>query len=133
MTITYEAHGNVDIIVDDNVIMIDAAGPWNDEFFPELHQQLALAVQHVDVNNYGVVLNVSGSAIASPASIEAHAKFVEQGRAKAVAVNMSECTSASISETLFAKVYRGAGLKYEFFLDSASAIAWINEQLSETK
>ena len=107
-------------------MLIDTIGPWNDEFFPQLHQHLALAAKHVDINNYAVLLNLKGAALSALRNMQVHSKFVSKSNAKAMAINMAECTSKEITKKLFETSYSQAKLNHAFFDNKPDAINWLN-------
>ena len=133
MTITYVAHGEVDIIIDDDIMMITAEGPWNDEFFPAFHQQLVKAAYHLNIDRYVVLLDVVGQAIATPRSIEYHAKFVSQSDVQAVAISLQHCQSIAVTRPMFHDIYQQAGINHQFFDNKQAAKAWLHKVLRQTK
>ena len=127
--IEYHAHGKFDIIVEDNIMKIDAIGPWNDEFFLELHEHLLMAAEHLDINNYVVLLNPIGQAVSAMKNFTFHSEFVAKASAKAVAVNLAQCTSHGITRTLFESVYQNACITHEFFTNKDDALNWLDGHL----
>lgn len=111
-------------------MFIEAIGPWNDEFFGELHKKLSEAAQQLNSPNYGVLLSPMGDAVTSPKNAYMHSLFVKNAQAKAVAVNFEHCSSAFISKAMFKGIYTRAELPYQFFDDKVSAKAWLDSVLS---
>ena len=62
MTI-FSPHGTLDIAIDNNLILIEAQGPWNIEYLDHLHAQLIVAVSKVDLDNYAILITPKGEAI----------------------------------------------------------------------
>ncbi|MGB1263808.1 MAG: hypothetical protein ACPG52_12925 [Cognaticolwellia sp.] len=131
MTI-FVPHGTLKMDVEDNIILIDAQGPWNIEYLDHLHQKMAQAVLQVDRNNYGVLLTPKGEAISVEAGLEYHANFVRQGSTKAVALNLAHCTTSLLTENLFSKIYRAANMKHAFFDNALDARCWLENELKTT-
>lgn len=122
-------HGTLDIVIDDNLILIEAQGPWNIEYLDHLHEQLLKTVAKVDVNNYAILITPKGEAISVEAGLEYHLNFIRQGNTKAVALNLAYCTTALLTESLFSKLYRAAGIKHAFFDNGLDARLWLEKQL----
>tara|TARA_R110000744_G_scaffold345939_2_gene451384 strand:+ start:1575 stop:1985 length:411 start_codon:yes stop_codon:yes gene_type:complete len=126
----FEPHGMLKITIEDNIILIDAQGPWNIDYIDYLHQQLLLAVTQVDYNNFGALFTPKGEAISVEAGVEYHADFIRQGHAKAIAVNLAHCTTPLLAESLFSKIYRSAGVKHAFFDNAFDARHWLEKELA---
>jgi hypothetical protein len=125
-------HGTLDIVVEDNLVFIEAEGPWNIEYLEQLHEQLIKAVLKVDRNNYAVLITPKGEAISVEAGFEYHLNFIRHGNAKAVALNLAQCTTALLTESIFTKLYRMAGVKHAFFDNSFDARQWLENELKTT-
>ncbi len=128
MTI-FSRHGTLDIVIEDNLILIEAQGPWNIEYLDYLHEQLRIAVSKVDINNYAILITPKGEAISVEAGLEYHLNFIRQGNTKAVALNLAHCTTALLTESLFTKLYRAAGIKHAFFDNNFDARQWLEAEL----
>jgi hypothetical protein len=127
------AHGTLKIDIADNVIMVEAGGPWNIEYLDNLHQQLMNAAVHVDINNYGLLLALKGEAIPVDKGLEYHLNFIRQGRTRAVAVNLAECTTSLLTKSIFSKLYRSANIHHQFFDNSIDAQQWLALQMNSPK
>ena len=128
----FSPHGGLDITIENNLIMIDARGPWNIEYLDQLHGQLLQAITKVDINKYGVLITLRGDAISVGDGFEYHLNFIRKGNTKAVAINLSNCTTALLSESIFSKLYQKAGVNHAFFDNSADAYQWLESQLALT-
>ncbi len=125
----FSPHGTLDIVVEDNLILIEAQGPWNIEYLDQLHEQLLKAALQVDLNNYAILITPKGEAISVEVGLEYHLNFIRKGNTKAVALNLAYCTTALLTESLFTKLYRAAGIKHAFFDDSHDARLWLEQEL----
>ena len=125
----FSPHGTLDIIVDDNIIFIEAQGPWNIEYLALLHEEFTKAVCRVDIANYAILITPKGEAISAEARGESHISFIKKGNAKAVALNLAYCTTALLTERIFTKLYRAADIKHAFFDSHHDARLWLDEEL----
>jgi len=131
MTI-FAPHGTLDLTIEDDMILIEALGPWNIEYIDYLHQKLLWAVTQIDRSDLGVLLTLKGEAISVEAGLEYHADFIRQGNTKAIAVNLAHCTTPLLTENLFSKLYRLAKIKHAFFDNVFDARAWLENELNTT-
>ena len=122
-------HGTLDITIEGNLILIEAQGPWNIEYLALLHEQLIKAVSQVDQNNYAILITPKGETISVEAGFEYHLNFIRQGNTKAVALDLAHCTTALLTESIFTKLYRMAGIKHAFFDNSFDARQWLENEL----
>jgi hypothetical protein len=126
----FPVHGRCQITVNNNIIIIDALGPWNLEFFEILHSNLQQTVQDSLKNKiYGIVVILKGETLATQEGLNYHLSQVKQGNAKAIAINMIHSSFALTTQIQFEAVYNKAGLKNKFFRDTSSAKLWIENLL----
>ncbi len=111
-------------------MIIDASGPWNMEYFTQLHLSLNEAAKNINIKHYGVLLRLSGQAIAVEGGLEIHSKFVSKSNVKAMALDFSCCESSPISKKLFTKAYNLANIHFEIFDNGDDAKEWLVDALS---
>lgn len=128
MTI-FAPHGTLELTIEDNMIIVEAVGPWNIEYIDYLHKKLSWAVSQVDQSNYVVLFTPKGEAISVDAGIEYHQNFIRQGHTKAIALNLAHCTTSLLTENIFSKIYRAANIKHAFFDNAFDARLWLEKQL----
>jgi len=121
----FRAHGYCDIHTKDNIIYIDAYGPWNKEYFDNLHQRLAGVVTEVDRDNFAVYLCPIGEAIAMKDGLEQHKMFLEHSKVKAVAINLNQCATKFLTKKLCVDIYASQDITHEFFTEKQIAINWL--------
>lgn len=130
MEIINEPHGQCEMEVRGNKIVVDATGPWNVEFTDVLHQQLAENVAKVADKKYGILLVIHGEALAGEDVVQAHINFVKHGQVTAVAISLQYCDTCLISKTLFTRTYSACGIKHAFFDTEQEGMAWLDQQLA---
>lgn len=129
MNFGYSIHGTCQIKCENDIINIDAEGPWNLEYFDYLHKELINCSSQVNLNNYGVLLNLSGEAIVVDGAMEKHISFVGKSTVKAIAINLCECSTINITKKIFHRGYGSAHIKHEFFQAQQEAIHWLKNEL----
>jgi hypothetical protein len=130
MAAKFFAHGKTEITIEGNILVVRSVGPWNIEYFHDLHQDLIEAVSQVDINNYGILLIPIGEAISVAEAIDYHVGFLKQGNTKAVAVNLSSSDVPNTTKDLCSKAYKRAALNFEFFYSNDSAKEWLKHFLA---
>ncbi len=130
MATNFPVHGNFEVSIEEDILILKCQGPWNIEFFHMLHQDLISAVKQVNPSNYAVLLITAGEAIGTAEAMEYHINFLKQGNTKAVAINLACSDVPSSTENLCRIAYQAANLKHEFFLDNNKAMSWLKKQLT---
>lgn len=125
----YRPHGTCSILVEGNLMIIKAQGPWNDEYIDCLHKDLILVSQSIDINNYGILLNLYGEALAVDSGFKKHFEFVKRAKTKAIALNLAKCHTREMTKTIFSKIYDQANISNATFTDESSAKTWLHQQL----
>jgi len=125
----FKSHGKCNINIKDNIIVIDAQGPWNLEFVQQLHENLTAAVKQIDNPQYFVLLVPYGEALVVSEGIDYHINFIQNSHVSAVALNLQHTSTKSITKNLFEKVYQTAGIKHKFFTCNNLAEQWLLSQL----
>lgn len=124
-------HGKCSFTVEGSIISIDATGPWNIEFFKEMHAELAhIVTKHVDYQNFAILLILRGVPLATKNGLDCHIKFVSTGQTKALAIYSCLSDSPAIAENIFQKAYTQAGLKNKAFASINEAKKWLTSQLT---
>jgi len=129
--LSFLAHGDFQVTCEGNMLIIDAAGPWNVEFMTHAHKVLLQAAEQVDIKNYGILLTLKGEAIAIDEAAKIHMQFVKQSNTKAVAMNLAECTSKAITKIVFSKIYNYANKNHQYFNQLDDAKIWLTQQLKQ--
>ena len=126
MGLRFQPHGSCSYCTQQNIITIEAEGPWNLEFFVKMHNDLKqIIIDRVDFNDYKILVLFKGEACASQDGFDYHLKAVKLGNARAIACSLEHCDNPIVTKALFEKVYNDAPLVNRFFLDSSEALQWL--------
>lgn len=130
MKAEFIAHGTCSYTVEDNIVNIEATGPWNLEFFKQMHRELSEIILHeVDFHNFAILLILKGDSFATQDGLDYHLNLVKQGPTKALALNSSLSNAAQITESVFQKIYDKAGLENQSFNTTEAAKSWLKTKL----
>lgn len=131
MKAEFIAHGKCDFTVEDNIIIIDATGPWNLEFFQQMHRDLSeIILRDVDFYNFAILLVLKGDSFATQEGLDYHLNLVRKGPTKALALNSALSNAAPITQSVFKKIYDQANLANQNFESTESAKAWLRTKLT---
>jgi len=123
-----QAHGFHHSHIINNILYIEATGPWNIEYFKVLHNDLALLLKDEKVSSFGVLLSLKGEAIGVSEAFQMHVDFLKKGTGlQAIAVNMAECETKAVTIDMCQKAYINAGIKHDFFDNLNEAKMWLLE------
>jgi hypothetical protein len=126
----FASHGQCQFTLDNNIIIIDAEGPWNVEFFKQMHANLQQVVLENFINiNYGIIVILKGETLATQEGLDYHLYKVKHGTAKAIAINMIHSSFALTTQLEFEAVYNKAGIKNKFFNNTSTAKHWLESEL----
>ena len=82
----FVVHGKTSINVDGDIIILESTGPWNAEYFYGLADDFKEILQHINKDNYAVLLIPIGETLGTPEAMESHLDFLRKGNTKAVAI-----------------------------------------------
>lgn len=132
----FQAHGQIELWRDGSLIRLRAQGPFNREAVLGLSRAMADLMQsNPPPAAFGYVLELSGTMITSPETMEEMERFLEQMAALgqtplAVAyVVPPEVEARDIMLPLIEAMYRRHGRRFGAFDTLPSACAWVQQQL----
>ena len=123
------SHGKHNIWLDNNIVYVESTGPWNMEYFQQLHLEMPKLIAQIPNQRYVVCLTLIGDAIPVKEAIAFHTEYVKTRSVLAIALDMSKCTSEVITQKILSDIYRCANIQHQFFEDSDTAKAWLIEVL----
>lgn len=129
MAVNYTPHGLCDMSINENIITIAATGPFNKEYFTEMHANLIAIAKDNIFPKYGVYLKLIGQSVWIEEAYQYHIDFIKKSSTIAVAINLTECHTTPMTKKILEKVYPVAGIEHQFFDDDSTAIEWIKAKL----
>jgi len=126
------AHGHYQLNFQDNILYVEARGPFNKEVLQNYHQDMKDIIQKNKTKNWGVLAVFYGNSILTPEAESALIK-VTKYRAKngmiAHANVFKESIHADLQQTQFSRIYQTAKVHSHFFSDEQSAKNWLSQYL----
>lgn len=129
MSVEFPIHGQCEIEVEDDLMVLTAFGPWNIEFFHAFHAALIDKASAITHGQHVVLLKPKGQAITTRECLDLHCNFLKHIKAVAIAVDLSGCETKPITKALLENIYKRAGVKFYIFENESLARAWLKEEL----
>ncbi len=125
-------HGEYRIELDNNVMLVEAKGPFNIEVVKQYSQQVAATLRQL-VLLWGQVVILHQNSLFTPEAEQLMYKTVKDRKehglvASAVIINGS--ASQFIIEQQVAQIYQASKVSYRFFDDECEARAWVDGALT---
>jgi len=125
--------GSYIIELQDNILLIDAQGPFNDVVTEQYHQDIKLFTQKMTNGPWASLISFKSDGVFTP---EAEQKVIEttQYRADkgmiAVAAVIINSPHADILQMQLQRVYQSCGIQFNFFSDAENAKKWLDSFIS---
>ena len=133
MALQLRPHGKCTYSIQNNIVIIEAEGPWNLEFFVEMHKDLRqIIIENLDINDYKILVVFKGNALSVQDGLDYHLNNVKLGKAKAIACSLEFSNNPSFTQMLFEKVYDEALLENRFFTTTTEALQWLEKTGEDT-
>ena len=125
----FTIHGDCEIKVEGNIVHINLEGPFNIEFFSFMHKELLAIGDQINKDHYAVILSPKGEAVIVDQAFKYHTDFLLQRTPKAVAINLENCETKVVTESICEKIYQQAGINHQFFNSHQQALHWLNNDV----
>jgi len=125
-------HGDFEVGKHQQILLLSARGPWNDEALKNGSKKLANLIRTLDLTSpWGQISCLYGESLMPPT---AYQYFVEQSKyrkklgLKALAVIIKETDIANTIKRQLNEAFEIVGLKYEFFDSVEASAKWLFSQ-----
>jgi len=126
----YSAHGRYIIEQKDNILLVDAHGPFNEVTAEKYHQDIKQLTEKMTGEPWGSLITFRGNSIFTPEA-EEQLKETTQYRQKkgmiAIAVVILNSAYADMQQMQLQRIYHDCEIEFHVFSDSESATAWLND------
>lgn len=120
----FKQHGKSSITLNAPVLEIQLTGPFNLEFFEQLHAELR---EYSPEASPLVLLMLSGETLMDKQALNSHIEFWQQYNIKAVAVCLESCASLIVTQCVFEHIFEEAMTFHRFFQQNTEARTWLAE------
>jgi len=131
----YLAHGRYIIEQKDNILLVDAQGPFNDITAAKYHQDIKQVTEKMSGEPWGSLITFRGNSVFTP-DAEQQLRETTQYRQKkgmiAIAVVILNSAYADMQQMQLQRIYHDCQIEFHVFSDSESATTWLNGFIEQT-
>lgn len=127
------AHGKLSLTFEDNLMIVEGWGPWNEQALEVPANKTAELTQLKAKKSWGVLAILHGDPIHTPEASQILTSIVKDDRAKgriASAIVFKECSTPVFGEQHISEIYSKAGEKFKFFESISEGKQWLRERLA---
>lgn len=132
------AHGHYELNFEDNILYVEAQGPFNKEVLANYHHDIETLITKITAENkhrkWALLAIFHGNSILTPeaeSALIATAKYRAEHGMIASANIFKESIHTDLQQTQFARIYQEAKVRNHFFSDEKSAKDWLQNYLQE--
>ena len=130
----YSAHGRYVIEQQDNIIFVDAQGPFNEVTVEKYHQDIKLLTEKMTGEPWGSLITFRGNSVFTP-DAELQLRETTQYRQKkgmiAIAVVILNSACVDMQQMQLQRIYHDCQIEFHVFSDSESATSWLNSFIEQ--
>ena len=129
----FSIHGTVTLDIDERILLVEGAGPWNLESIFESGKRVLPLLASLEGDPWGALVILHGEPIYVPDAAEYLSKSIKeqkkQGRV-ATAVIVEESNAPEFAKRHLAQIYDNAGEVFRFFADREEAKWWLVQRIT---
>ena len=125
----YAAHGSYIIEQQNNILLIDAQGPFNDVVTEQYYQDIKLITQQMSHSPWASLISFKGNGVFTP---DAEQKLIETTQYRvdngmvAIAAVILNSPFADILQMQLQRIYQSCCVQFNFFSDAKNAQKWLD-------
>jgi len=130
----FDSHGKFIISYKDNIIEVQASGPFNLEAVKCYEEAVVEAVRQIS-NPWGQIIFMHHNCLYTPEAEEEMQRFTKLRKElglKTIALVFTDHTAMFLIRDKISSFYRQQDIPCEFFTDKTEAYKWLNTQLQQT-
>lgn len=121
-------HGSYHIEQQNNILVIDAQGPFDDVVSEQYHKDMVLITQKMCKNPWASLISFKGNAVFTPDAeqslIETTQYRVDNGMVAIAAVILDSAYADTLQMQL-QRIYQSSSVQFNFFSDTKNAKRWL--------
>lgn len=128
------AHGRYHIEQQDNILFVDAQGPFNDIIAAKYHHDITKITEQMSQVPWGSLITFRGNTIFTPDAEEQLKKTTQHRQEKgmvAIAVVILNSANADMQQMQLQRIYQDCGIDFHVFSESESAKTWLDEYIEQ--
>jgi len=130
----YSAHGRYHIEQQDNILLVDAQGPFNEITAAKYHQDITKVTEQMSQAPWGSLITFRGNSVFTP-DAEKQLKETTIYRQKkgmvAIAVVILNSAYADMQQMQLQRIYQDCHIDFHVFSDADSAKTWLDGYIEQ--
>jgi len=132
----FSAHGRYNLNFKNNILHIEAEGPFNEKVLEKFHQDTLEMVNKHQNQQWASLVTYKGNGIFTPDAENALIELMKHRSHNGMIANacvLKESIHPDLQQTQLARIYQSAKVRSHFFSEESSAENWLTEYLAENR
>lgn len=130
----YSAHGSYSIEKENNILLVDAQGPFNDITAKKYHQDIEIYTKKMNDRPWASLITYQGNSVFTPDAeqllIETTHYRIANGMI-AIAAVINNTPYADILQMQLQRIYQSCQIQFHFFSDPVNAKVWLDSFINK--
>ena len=125
----FQAHGIFEVSVENNWLIVDATGPFNEELLQSYSHSIESCVSKLEASPWQQIIVLHQQSLFTPEAESLLSKTVKNRKTrglKASAVVLLNVEGGALIQQQLSRVYKGANLPHAFFSNQEAAKSWLS-------
>ncbi len=130
------AHGSYQIKSDDNILLVDAHGPFNEVTTQAYVQEMYQACNNFAGKTWGILVTFYGNSIFTPDAEQAIIEITRYRMERGMIANASviiNSNTADVQQMQLRRIYQNCNLPFHVFSDIESAKNWLVSYIEDNE
>lgn len=126
---SFLSHGTFTVEISEQLLIVDAKGPFNEEIVHEYKQAVSKAIDQFNEQPWQQIIIMRAESIFIPDAYEEMRKLAKYRKSRgltASAVIWKESTAKEIVSMQLGNIYKEADVACAFFENKTQALSWLN-------
>jgi len=127
-------HGSYSIEQENNILLVDAQGPFNEITAKKYHQDIENYTQKMSGSAWGSLVLYRGNGVFTPdveQSLTDTTHYRVENGMVAIAAVINDTAYADILQMQLQRIYQSCQIQFNFFSDSNNAKIWLDSFINE--
>lgn len=127
-------HGVYKIVLNDNILLTDAIGPFNQELIKHYNEELTNAIESITHDKWAQIIILHSMSMFTPQAEEEFLKTLKYRKSKGlqvVCLITKDCESSNLVKWQFEHMYSKFGISFSFVESYKDAELFIDKELNK--
>jgi hypothetical protein len=124
----FTEHGVFEVKIEDNTLLVDATGPFNEELIIHYEKSLESCIKNLETSKWNQIITLHQFSLFTPEAEQKLTQTLKNRRSRglvACAVVLNNIEGESLIKTQMSRCYKCADIKYEFTTSVHDAKKWL--------